>query len=59
MIYIDPEEHVSQGRSSLDVVFNGKNFGRSLNMHASNNERLESRPANLFSRLLQVGDSCN
>lgn len=53
VVYVDTtnKEYVSHGLASLENI---KIFGRSLNMHASSNEKMEPRPNSLLSRLLQL-----
>ena len=61
MLYIETEETSINRRGSHDIkmafhaVAREKNVGRSLNMHSGSNEKLETKPTSLFSRMLQVG----
>ena len=49
------KDGLSHGHGSSGTIRSGKMVGRSLNMHAASNEKVEPRPASLLSRLLQVG----
>ena len=61
VLYIETEDTSTNthDRIVLHEVSRAKIFGRSLNMHASSNEKLERKPTSLFSRLLQVGFDIN